>query len=199
MRLSGLSGKCKGKSKRRPSKVAKPTPNNLVSGSFSVARPDTVWFSDITYLRTQEGWLYLAVVRDACSRRVVGWALQTHLTTALTLAALNMACRQRKPSPGLIHHSDRGSQYLSGDYQRALRAAGILTSTSGHCLENAVAESFFATLKTEEVQDYPYENRSQARRCVFDYLEVFYNRQRKHSSLGFQSPAKFEEQATTLI
>ena len=114
------------------------------------------------------------------------------MTTALTLAALDMAYRRRKPPTGLIHHSDRGGQYVSGDYQRALRTAGMLASTSGNCLENAVAESFFATLKTEEVQDQPYETRAQARRYVFDYLEVFYNRQRRHSSLGFKSPAAFE-------
>lgn len=155
--------------------------------------------SEITYLRTQEGWLYLAVVLDAFSRRVVGWAMQAQLTTSLSLAALDMAHRRRKPPPGLIHHSDRGSQYMSGDYHRALQAAGMLASTSGNCLENAVAESFFATLKTEEVQGQPYETRAQARRCVFDYLEVFYNRQRRHSSLGFQSPVKFEKQAMTLI
>ena len=129
---------------------------------------------------------------DAYSRRVVGWAMQARMTTALTLAALDMARRRRTPPPGLVHHSDRGGQYVSGDYQCALQAAGMLASTSGNCLENAVAESFFATLKTEEVQDRPYETRSQARRCVFDYLEVFYNRQRRHSSLGFQSPAAFE-------
>ena len=199
MRLSGLRGKCKGESKRRRSKVVKPTPNNLVGRNFRVAKPDPVWFSDITYLHTQEGWLYLAVVLDAFSRRVVGWALRAQLTTALALDALNIACRQRKPSPGLIHHSDRGSQYVSRDYQRALRAVGILTSTRGNCLENAVAESFFATLKTEAVQQQPYATRAQAKGCVFDYLEVFYNRQRRHSSLGFQSPVKFEEQAMTLV
>lgn len=139
----------------------------------------------------------MAVVIDAYSRRVVGWAMQARPTTALTLAALDMARQRRKPPFGLIHHCDRGSKYMSGDYQNALRAAGMLASTSSNCLENAVVESFFATLKAEEVQDYPYETRAQARRCVFDYLEVFYNRQRKHSSLGLQSPAAFEE-ATTL-
>lgn len=118
------------------------------------------------------------------------------MTKALTLAALDMACRRRKPLPGLIHHSDRGGQYVSSDYQNALRTAGMLASTSGNCLENAVAESFFATLKTEEAQDNPYETRAQAKRCVFDYLEVFYNRQRRHSSLVFKSPVTFEE--TTL-
>ena len=193
MRLVGLRGRSKGATKRTRSKASLPSANNLLRGNFGAAGTDAVWVSDITYLRTQEGWLYLAVVLDVFSRRVVGWAMKARMTPALTLAALDMACRRRKPLPGLIHHSDRGGQYLSGNYQNALRAAGMLASTSGNCLENAVAESFFATLKTEEVRDYPYETRAQARSCVFDYLEVFYNRQRRHSSLGFQSPAAFEE------
>ena len=158
-------------------------------------KPNTVWFSDITYLRTREGWLYLAIILDAFSRKVVGWAMKERLTTDLTLDALGMAYQHRKPPPGLIHHSDRGGQYLSGAYQAKLRTIGALPSTSSNCLENAVAESFFATFKTEEVQDQPYETKAQARLCVFDYLEVFYNRQRKHSSLGFLSPSKFEEQS----
>jgi putative transposase len=188
MRSAGLRGKCKGENRRR-SKGGLPAPNNLLSGNFSATELNTVWISGITYLPTQEGWRYLAVVLDVFSRRVVGWAMQASMTTALTLAALHMACKRRNPPPGLIHHSDRGGQYVGGDYQSALRAAGMLISTSSHCLENALAESFFATLKTGEVQDEPYETREQARRCVFDYLEVFYNRQRRHSSLGFQSPA----------
>lgn len=199
MRLAGLKGRCKGESKRSRRRTNLPTAHNLLGSKFSAARPDTVWLSDITYLHTQEGWLYLAVVIDAYSRCVVGWAMQARMTSALTLAALDMACRRRQPSPGLIHHSDRGSQYLSGDYQNALQAAGMLASTSGNCLENAVAESFFATLKTEEVRGYPYQTRSQARRCIFDYLEVFYNRQRRHSSLGFQSPVMFEDQVMALF
>ena len=196
MRLAGLKGRSKGAPKPTRSQASLPSSNNLLKGNFGAARPDAVWVSDITYLRTQEGWLYLAVVLDLFSRRVVGRAMQARITTALTLAAPDMACRRRKSLPGLIHHLDRGGQYVSGDYQNALRAAGMLASTSGNCLENAVAENFFATLKTEEVQDYPYETRAQARRCVFDYLEVFYNRQRRHSSLGFQSPAAFEAAAT---
>lgn len=199
MRSVGLRGKCKGGSKQRRSKTDPPTANNLLGSNFNAVRPNAVWISDITYLRTQEGWFYLAVVLDAFSRRVVGWAMQARMTTSLTLAALNMAYRQRKPPPGLIHHSDRGSQYTSGDYRSALQKAGMLVSTSGNCLENAVAESFFATLKTEEVEEKPYQTRAQAKRCVFDYLEVFYNRQRRHPSLGFQSPAKFEEQTAALI
>lgn len=195
MRLARLCGKRKGESRPKRGKSDPPTANNLLGGHVIAVRPNAVWVSDITYLRTQEGWLYLAVVLDAFSRRVVGWAMQARMTTALTLAALDMACRRRKPPPGLIHHADRGGQYASGDYRDALRTAGMLASTSGNCLENAVAESFFATLKTEAVQPQTYETRAQARRCVFDYLEVFYNRQRRHSSLGFQSPARFEEAA----
>ena len=125
--------------------------------------------------------------------------MKERLTTDLALDALDMAYQHRKPPPGLIHHSDRGGQYLSSAYQIKLKGMGALASTSGNCLENAVAESFFATLKTEEVQDQSYESKAQAKLCVFDYLEVFYNRQRKHSSLGFLSPSKFEEQALNLI
>ena len=197
MRLAGLKGRSKGALKRTRS-TPLPTANNRLGSNFRVVKPDEVWMSDITYLPTQEGWLYLAVVLDAFSRRVVGWAMQARMTTALTLSALNMAYQKRNPPAGLIHHSDRGPQYLSDDYQKALQAAGTLISTSGHCLENAVAESFFATLKSEEVQAQPYETRAQARCCVFNYLEVFYNRQRRHSSLGFQPPVKFEQQAAML-
>ena len=198
MRLAGLQGKSKGAAKRSRTKAAVPEANNLLS-NFSVAKPNTVWFSDITYLRTREGWLYLAIILDAFSRKVVGWAMKERLTTDLTLDALDMAYQHRKPPPGLIHHSDRGGQYLSGAYQAKLRTIGALPSTSGNCLENAVAESFFATFKTEEVQDQPYATKVQARLCVFNYLEVFYNRQRRHSSLGFLSPSKFEEQVLNLI
>lgn len=143
---------------------------------------------------------------DAFSRRVVrrlgasltGWAMNDRMTTALVLDAFRMACRQRQPAPGLILHSDQGGQYLSGAYQCALRAAGVRPSLGGTCLDNAVAESFFATLKTEEVQSQPYETRAQARSCVFDYLESFYNRQRRHTSLGCLSPVRFEEKTATL-
>ena len=127
MRRAGLRGRCKGGNKRRCSGTVLPMANNLLGDTFSAAKPDEVWFSDITYLRTEEGWLYLAVVLDAFSRRVVGWAMQARLTTSLTLAALTIACRRRKPPPGLIHHSDRGGQYRSGDYKKALRTAGMLT------------------------------------------------------------------------
>jgi transposase InsO family protein len=199
MRLAGLRGRSKGAAKRSRSKAMLPAANNLLQGNISVVKPDTVWVSDITYIWTREGWLYLAVVLDFYSRRVVGWAMHAHPTTTLTLDALHMACQHRKPPPGLIHHADRGTQYTSSNYQSALRAAGMLVSTSAHCLENAVAESFFSTLKTEEVRGQPYETRAQAKRCIFDYLEVFYNRQRRHSSLGFQSPASFEALAATLF
>lgn len=198
MRLAGLRGKSKGAARRSRSKVAAPKANNLLT-SFSVSKPNTVWFSDITYLPTREGWLYLAIILDAFSRKVIGWAMKERLTTDLTLDALDMAYRKRKPPPGLVHHSDRGGQYLSSAYQAKLKGMGALPSTSGNCLENAVAESFFATFKTEEVQDQPYETRSQAKLCIFDYLEVFYNRRRRHSSLDFQSPTRFEEQALNLI
>ena len=198
MRLAGLQGKVKGSARAKRSKGNRPATNDLLQGDFSAAKPDTVWFSDLTYLPTCEGWLYLAVVLDAFSRRVVSWAMKERLTTALTLDAFEMARQQRQPAPGLILPNDRGSQYLSDTFQRALQAAGVRPSLSSTCLDNAVAESFFATLKTEEVQAKPYETRSQARSCIFDYLEVFYNRQRRHTSLGCLSPANFEEKAANL-
>lgn len=198
MRLAGLHGKRKGGTKAKRSKLARPAVNDLLRGDFSASSADAVWFADLTYLPTREGWLYLAVVLDAFSRRVVGWAMKERLTTALALDAFEMARQQRKPAPGLILHSDRGGQYTSGRYQSALQAAGVFPSLSGTCLDNAVAESFFATLKTEEVQAQPYQTRAQAKRCVFDYLEVFYNRQRRHTSLGFLSPASFEARAVSL-
>ena len=144
-------------------------------------------------MRTAEGWLYLAVVIDAYSRRVVGWAMQERLTAALTLAAFELARRQRRPRPGLICHSDRGSQYTSAVFQHCLKTSQARFSTAHSCYENALAESFFATLKSEEAQSYP--SREVAKRQLFDYLETFYNRKRRHSSLGYHSPAAFEELA----
>ena len=192
MRLAGLKGKVKEakKSKRSPSL---PPTTNLLKMQGSVTKADQVWVSDITYLRTAEGWLYLAVVIDAYSRRVVGWAMRERLTAALTLAAFEMAYRQRRPQPGLICHSDRGSQYTSAVFQHCLKTSQARFSTAHSCYENAMAESFFATLKNEEARIYP--SRSVARRYLFDYLETFYNRKRRHSSLGYRSPVAFEESA----
>lgn len=157
---------------------------------------DRVWVSDITYVPTRAGWLYLAVVLDLKSRAVVGWAMKDTLETALASDALTMALWRRKPGRGLLHHSDRGVQYASGDYQEILREHGITGSMSrkGDCWDNAVAESFFATLEWELIQDSDWHTHEEARRAIFDYIEVWYNRQRRHSSLGYKSPAEFEKQ-----
>lgn len=171
-----------------------PVAPNLLARNFTAAAPDQVWVSDITYLACEEGWEYLATVMDLYSRRIVGWAMQSTLERSLTLRALEMAIAQRRPAPGLIHHSDRGSQYACGDYQAALQRHGIIPSMSrkGNVWDNAPKESFYGTLKCELVHSWTLPSREQARRQVFDYIEVFYNRQRLHSSLGYLSPAAFE-------
>jgi len=172
-----------------------PVAPNRVNQQFKVEQPDQIWCGDITYLWTLEGWLYLAVIIDLYSRKVVGWALDRHLKTSLALEALRMAYWRRKPPSGLIYHSDRGSQYAAGDYQRQLETFHIIPSMSrkGDCYDNAVAESFFHTLKTEEVGDQAYLTREEARRAVFDYIEMFYNSRRLHSFLGYVSPKDFEK------
>jgi transposase InsO family protein len=150
--------------------------------------------TDITYIPTQEGWLYLAAILDLYSRRVVGWSMSDRITRQLTLDALSMGLQARTPPAGLLHHSDRGSQYACADYRAALASAGIECSMSrkGDCWDNAVAESFFATLKTELVHEANWATRAQARSAIFEYLEVFYNRRRIHSSIGYVSPEEFE-------
>ena len=171
-----------------------PVAENLLGRDFSVTAPDQVWVSDITYLPCAEGWEYLASVMDLYSRRIVGWAMQSSLERSLTLRALEMAVAQRQPAPGLLHHSDRGSQYACGDYQAALGQQGMICSMSrkGDPWDNAPKESFFGTLKTELGQDASRSPREQVRQEVFNYIEVFYNRQRLHSALGYLSPAIFE-------
>jgi len=171
-----------------------PVADNLLARDFTAAAPDQVWVSDITYLACEEGWEYLATVMDLYSRRIVGWAMQSTLERSLTLRALEMAVAQRRPAPGLIHHSDRGVQYACSDYQAALDRHGLVASMSrkGDVWDNAPKESFFATLKGELAHHWSRPPREQARREVFEYLEVFYNRQRLHSSLGYLSPAAFE-------
>ena len=169
---------------------------NVLARQFAVPAPDTAWVTDITYLWTHEGWLYLAVILDLFSRAVVGWAMSAQITRHLTLQALTMALGRRHPPQGLLHHSDRGSQYASADYRRALRAHGIVCSMSrrGNCWDNAVAESFFATLKVELAHEASWATRGQARGEVFEYIERFYNGQRRHSALGYLSPMTFERQ-----
>jgi transposase InsO family protein len=171
-----------------------PVAPNVLARQFARAAPDTAWVTDITYIPTGEGWLYLAVILDLCSRFVVGWSLSDRIARHLTLDALEMALVRRRPPRGLLHHSDRGSQYASGDYQRVLATQGIVGSMSrrGDCWDNAVAESFFATLKVELVYDTTWETRAEARGALFEYIEVFYNGQRRHSSLGYLSPRAFE-------
>jgi len=160
-----------------------------------MAGPDRCWAGDITYLWTQEGWLYLAVLLDLYSRRVVGWATSDRLTEELTLRALDQALAHRRPTEGLLHHSDRGSQYASRAYRRKLAQHGITMSMSrrGDCWDNAPVESFFSSLKTELLASRPVPlSRDQAHRELFEYIEVFYNRQRRHSALGYVSPAQYE-------
>ena len=172
---------------------------NVLARQFAAPAPDTAWVTDITYLWTQEGWLYLAVILDLFSRAVVGWAMSAQITRHLSLQALTMALGRRRPPQGLVHHSDRGSQYASADYRRTLRVHGIVCSMSrrGNCWDNAVAESFFATLKVELAHDASWATRGQARGEVFEYIGQFYNGQRRHSALGYLSPIRFERQWAT--
>jgi transposase InsO family protein len=197
MRAEGLCGlRRRGFKTTTNSRHSLPVAPNLLARNFTAPAPDRVWVSDITYLACEEGWEYLATVMDLHSRRIVGWAMQSTLERSLTLRALEMAITQRRPAPGLIHHSDRGVQYACGDYQAALGARGLVTSMSrkGDCWDNAPKESFFGTLKCELGLHRLRPPREQARREVFEYIEVFYNRQRLHSSLGYVSPAAFEAQ-----
>lgn len=195
MRALGLQGR-----KRRRSRTttkanpAHPVAANLLDRNFTADRPNQRWVTDISYVWTDEGWCYLAVILDLFSRAVVGWALDTTLTTQLPLRALEMAVHRRVPGASLLHHSDRGCQYTSQEYRRALNDLGIDVSMSrkGNCWDNAVAESFFSTIKLELIYDRRWTTRMGLRAAVFDYIEVFYNRQRLHSTLGYKSPIQFE-------
>ena len=168
-------------------------PNRLAQAPKATA-PNQLWAADITYVQTQEGWLYLAAILDLYSRRIVGWAMSERIDTALVLQALGMALLHRNPPAGLLFHSDRGVQYASGDYRRALSQAGLVASMSrkGNCYDNAAMESFWSTLKLELIYRRNLTSRSQARSEIFDYIECFYNRQRSHSALNFCSPVDFE-------
>jgi putative transposase len=173
-----------------------PIAPNLLNRQFTTSEPDRAWVADISYIPTNEGWLYLAVILDLFSRRVVGWSMADHMRTELVLNALNSALGQRIPAQtGLVFHSDRGSQYASHDYRAALKTAGITCSMSrrAHCWDNSVAESFFGTLKTELVYRHQFHNHLSARTTIAEWIEVFYNRQRMHSSIGYVSPAQFEQ------
>jgi putative transposase len=197
MRRAGI--RAKGRRRFRvttDSRHAHPIAPNVLARQFAVAGVDQVWASDITYVPTQEGWLYLAVVLDLASRRVIGWAMRHTLERGLTLDALRMALAQRRPTPGVLHHSDRGSQYACGAYQALLAAHHMPCSMSrkGDCWDNAVVESFFATLKTELVADTTWATRDDARTALFEYIEGWYNRERRHSSLGYRSPVQYEQE-----
>jgi putative transposase len=176
------------------SRHGRPVADNVLDRQFQAELPDRKWAADITYVPTDEGWLYLAGVIDLCSRRIVGWSMADHMGTGLVSDALTMAITRRNPGDGLLHHSDRGVQYAGEDYQHLLATHGMRASMSGKgdCWDNAAMESFWATLKTELVNHEHYATREQARASVFEYIEVFYNRKRLHSSLGYVSPESFE-------
>ncbi len=171
-----------------------PVAENLLDRDFDPTAPNAAWCADITYIPTADGWLYLAVVEDLFSRRIVGWSMDATMTSRLVVDALEMAIRFRLPGEGLVAHSDRGSQYASEHYQDLLGEHGIACSMSGvtQCWDNAPVESFFASLKRELVHDESYTTREQAKASIFEYVEVFYNRVRRHSSLGYLSPEEFE-------
>ena len=198
MREDGLVGR---RPRRRvrttDSQHAQPVAPNVLQRRFKVDQVpglDRVWVSDLTYVPTREGWLFLAIVLELASRRVVGWAMRETLDADLALAALRMALAHRRPTPGLLHHSDRGSQYACGEYRTLLAAHGIVASMSkrGDCWDNAVAESFFATLETELILEADWPTRDAARHAIFAYIETWYNRERRHSSLGYRSPVEYE-------
>ena len=179
------------------SKHPYPVAANILNRQFEAQRPNQKWVADITYIPTQAGWLYLATVLDLFSRRVVGWAMSAHCDTTLVHNALHMALSQRQPQAALLHHSDRGSQYAAHDYQALLAQHPITVSVSrkANCYDNAVMESFFHTLKAECVDLHVFHSRIHARSVIFEFLEVYYNRQRLHSSLGYCTPAAFEAAA----
>jgi transposase InsO family protein len=173
---------------------------NLLQRRFSVKEnggPNRVWCGDITYVRTDEGWLYLAVLLDLGSRMVVGWAMSESLAADLSVAALRMALARRQPKPGLLHHTDRGVQYAAAEYRELLQAHQITASMSrrANCYDNAVAESFFATLRWELLNRHHWQTHAAVRTAIFEYIEVWYNRQRRHSALGYLSPLQFEQQS----
>jgi transposase InsO family protein len=195
MRENGLAAKVKRRFKvTTDSGHDLPVAPNHLDRCFGRSRPNEAWVSDITFIATAEGWLYLAAEMDLYSRKIVGWAMSDRLDTALVARALTMALDQRRPGAGLIHHSDRGCQYASGWFRRLLLDHGLVCSMSrkGNAYDNAPMESFFGTLKRELIHRASYATRPQARTAVFEYIEVFYNRQRLHSTLGYQSPADFE-------
>jgi putative transposase len=195
MRAAGIVGARRARHKTTTrSNPAHPVASNLLDRDFTASRPDERWVTDITYIWTDEGWCYLAAILDLFSRSVVGWQLASSLSTELPLDALSRALLRRRPDAQLLHHSDRGCQYTSADYRRELAANGITVSMSrrGNCWDNAVAESFFATLKTELVYRRRWSTRLELRNALFEYIESFYNRRRLHSALDYRTPAEVE-------
>ena len=195
MRQAGLSGMIR--RRRGRTTVSVPgirTAPDLVARAFNPTAINRLWSADITYIRTWEGWLYLASVMDCYSRRIVGWAIADHLRAELVVDALEMAVQRRRPDAGLVHHSDRGTQYTSLIFTRRCRAAGIDVSmgSRGDCFDNAVLESFHASLKKDLIHRQAWPTKAEARTAVFDYIEAFYNRRRRHSTLGMLSPVEFE-------
>jgi putative transposase len=193
LELEGVSRRGKRRRTTIPDPAAPPAAD-LVKRRFAAERPDQVWLADITYLPTYEGWLFLAVVMDVCSRKIVGWAMREDLKAELVVDALGMAVARRRPKPGLVHHSDRGSQYTSLAFGRTLRESGLLASMGrrGDAYDNAPVESVISTIKNELVNRSRFTSRDQARLAVFDYIETFYNPRRRHSSLGQRSPDDYE-------
>lgn len=195
MQLSGIQARRKQgyKNTTKRDKSREPAPN-LLAQDFSADTANETWVADITYIDTREGWIYLATILDVYSRKIVGWSMMTGLQKLLVEDALKMAVGRRDLAPGLRHHSDQGSQYTSHDFLALLKQHNIQVSMSGvgHCYDNAMMESFFATLKTECAIE-PFETRQQARQVIFEYIEVWYNRLRRHSALGYLSPDQFEE------
>jgi putative transposase len=191
--LSGLIPRRRGRTTIRVPGVR--VADDLVQRQFRPTAPNVLWVADITYLRSGEGWLYLCAVQDAFSRRIVGWSMADHMRSDLVVDALQMAIARRQPEAGLIHHSDQGSQFVSLAFGQAAGKAGIARSmgSRGDCFDNAVAESFFATLKKELIHRRSWPEREELRREVFDYIEIFYNASRRHSTLGMLSPARYEE------
>jgi putative transposase len=194
MRVAGVRGCHRRRFHTTRRDPARPSAPDLVERAFVAAAPDQVWVADMTYVPTQQGFLFLAVVLDVCSRRVVGWSMAAHLRTELVLAALEMALQHRRPPAGLIHHSDHGSQYTAAAFQERCQRAGVRSSMGsvGDCFDNALAESFFATLECELLMRTRWRTHLEARTALFDFIEVFYNRQRRHSALGYLSPEAFE-------
>ena len=197
MRNAGLKG-CPKRRFRVTTKRGVVKASNLLEQDFSVAGANEVWASDITFIWTGQGWLYLAVVMDLYSRKIIGWSMSRRIDRRIVMDAMQMALSHRQPTGDLIHHSDRGSQYLSDDFQGLLRRHGVTCSMSdrGSCYDNAVVESFFASLKRERTKRRNYQTREQARADVFDYIERFYNRQRRHGYVGNISPTEFEERTS---